>query len=338
LLAAIASDVGTPQSTDEQRDKAESRRPANAPGITEFAHLHAATRVEQGFTLTEMVAEYRAMRASLTRVLVAEQVEGYQLVRLGEAMDQALVESICWYIGLVERGRDLFLAIFSHDLRNPLNAAMLSAEVLLGDESLGSDSTIAAVRVRNSVARMGRMLDDLLDFTRTRLGSRLPTTRADTDLRAVVDRTVDEIRAANPRRDVQVDAPDPVRGSWDGERLTQMLGNLLGNAIQHGDPARPVRVSLRPEHGHALLAVHNDGPAIQPEFMDKIFDPLVRGAVQEAERRTNRASLGLGLYISRQIAKAHGGDITVTSAQDTGTTFLVRLPLASVAGAQPRPA
>lgn len=329
LLSAIQADLASSMSDHERAEKAQGRRRENSPDLTEYAHRHAATRLQQGFTLNQAMEEYRALRASIHRVVQEHKSEATvdDIVRLQEALDQVIVEGVCWYGGQIERGRQLFLSIFGHDLRNPISAASMCAEALLLDERLSSESTVAAVRIRNSVVRMSRMIEDLLDFTRTGLGTRLPTARARMDLCAVVAKTIDELRAAHPTRDIRLDAPPELWGDWDSERLAQMMSNLIGNAVQHGDPLSPVSVSLRADPDQVVrITVHNHGPAIAPEFRQKIFDPLVRGVVLEAEFRNSKPSVGLGLYISREIAKAHGGSIDVESSEDQGTTFMVKLP------------
>jgi signal transduction histidine kinase len=329
LLRAIANDLAAPQSPGERTQKSQGHRPDGGHALTEFAHHHAAARLDQGFTLNQMVDEYRALRASINR-LVQEHARDATLdeaLRLQEAIDQALVEGIRYYDMQIEHGRQLFLAVFGHDLRNPISAAATCAEVLLAGETLGSDATAAAVRIRNSVSRVSRMIEDLLDFTRTGLGTRLPTAPARMDLCAEVAQVVDELRAAHPGRWLEFECGSELWGNWDSQRIAQMLSNLVGNAIQHGDPGFPVLITVGVQAGDvACISIHNKGPAIAAEFRGRIFDPMVRGVVQEAEHRSNRPSIGLGLYISREIARAHGGNIEVDSWPDRGTTFTVKLP------------
>lgn len=329
LLNAIADDLESPQSGAQQKGKSRGLEPGHAPAVTSYARRHAQTRLEQGFTLDQVVAEYRALRASIMRLdsMQGTRAPGIEdLVRFNESLDQGLVESIAWYGSQVEHARELFLAILGHDLRNPLGAVTMSAEVLLQDEHLGADSTMAAVRVMNSCRRMGNMIEDLIDFTRTRLGTRLPTQLAVTELRPVIEQTLEELKAFHPRRDIRYDCQDGVKGTWDAARLAQMLSNLVGNAIQHGELDRPVSVKAWAEGEDVVLTVHNEGPPIAADMVARIFEPLMRGVVQEAELRSRRGGLGLGLHISREIARAHGGTIEVASSLESGTTFSVRLP------------
>ncbi len=328
LLLAMAVDLESDQSHQEQADKAQGQRPGNAPVLTEHAHAHAAHRLEQGFTVDQLLAEFRALRASLSRRLLAIQADLGDVIRLNEAIDQALLESIGWYGAHVELARKLFLGVFGHDLRTPLGAVMMSAEVILRDPALSPQSTVAAVRMKNAAQRMSRMIEDLIDFTRTRLGTRLPTRPERTDLFAIVQQTVEEQRAAHPTRDIILEPHAPLWGVWDGGRLGQLVSNLLGNAIQYGDPARPVKVGMCQQEAQAELHVHNEGAPIPEEARARIFEPLARFSRQETETLGHRASIGLGLYISREIVRAHGGVIEFESSQGRGTTFTVRLPVA----------
>jgi len=152
------------------------------------------------------------LRATVTRLLEAKPPAPTlgELIRFNEAIDQALVESVSWYAVQLEHSRELFLAILGHDLRNPLGAMLMLNEVILSDTRLSSASTMAAVRVMNSGTRMSRMIEDLIDFTRTRLGTKLPIERSRIELGALMRQTADELHALHPTRDIHVDSP----GAW----------------------------------------------------------------------------------------------------------------------------
>lgn len=335
LLRAVASDMDSPQSSTDQQAKSRGRRPGNSPRISAYARRHAATRLDQGFTLDQVASEYRALRASVLR----QWLEGTRpaspdvqdLMRFNEAIDEALTESLAWYGDRIAHARELFLGALGHDLRTPLGAILVSAELLFRDESLGTSSTKAAVRIFNSANRMRNMITDLLDFTRTRLGVRLPIEKSWSSLGPLFRQTVEELLSLHPDRRIDYDAQGDLSGHWDVSRLQQMLSNLAGNAIQHGEAGTPVTVLARGEEAAVIVTVHNEGPPIAAAMLDKIFDPLMRGVVKEAERRNHQTSLGLGLYICREIAQAHGGDISVSSSREGGTTFTVKLPRTSKA-------
>ena len=174
-------------------------------------------------------------------------------------------------------------------------------------------------RIVTSARRLTNMLNDTLDFARGRLGSPIPITRAPTNLRMAISEVIDEVESANPGSLIEFEANGDLDGIWDAARLKQMVVNLLLNALQHGS-SKNVKVKARNDEHYATLEVHNEGPPIPQERLATIFDPLVRGSDQD------KTSLGLGLFIVNEIAAAHNGIITVTSSEDTGTDFAVRLP------------
>ena len=218
--------------------------------------------------------------------------------------------------------QERFVAILGHDLRNPL--ASLGAGIAL--LKAGKPERIAGVAARmdSSVARMSAMVDQLLDLARARLGGGIPVAPAPADLGAVVSRIVEELRASNPGRELSVTAAGPLAGTWDAARLEQVVSNLVGNALSHGAPGSPVQVSATGNDGVVTLAVHNRGKSIPPALQQVLFEPFRRGD-REATGK-GASGLGLGLYISREIVRAHGGTIEVASGDAEGTTFTVRLP------------
>jgi len=142
----------------------------------------------------------------------------------------------------------------------------------------------------------------------------------------VCEEVVQEIRAAHPEADVRFQAHGDLTGEWDADRLRQVVSNLLGNAVHHGGGAGPVDVSASAEGSHVRLVVRNGGPPIPPEALTTLFDPLIRVSSPDAQERRRHGSIGLGLYIARVVALAHGGDIEVKSSGEAGTVFTVRLP------------
>ncbi|MBN9681960.1 MULTISPECIES: PAS domain-containing protein [unclassified Corallococcus] len=216
------------------------------------------------------------------------------------------------------------MGIVSHDLRNPLNSIMLGTTSLLRREELNERATKAVLRIQASAERAVRMIRDLLDFTQARLGGGLPVQRQDLELGALVRQVVEEMRMTAPERDLQLSLPQAgLRGCWDPDRVTQLLINLMGNALKYSPEDTPVAVRLREVPGSVLLEVHNGGAPIASDVLTRIFQPMQRGAPgMDAATR----SVGLGLYIVRTIVHAHGGTIDVTSTREAGTTFTVRLP------------
>jgi signal transduction histidine kinase len=219
--------------------------------------------------------------------------------------------------------RERLLGMIGHDLRSPLSAVTFAAELLRlepcshGHERIGE-------RIANSAARMARMIAQLLDFTRARLGGGIPIQPVPCDMGAICHRVVDEIQMAHPAAPVQTSIGSPVWGQWDPDRLADVITNLVGNAIEHGATGTPVEVTLEDQGDRASLRVCNQGPTIPAADLPTIFDPFHRGRV--ADRCAGkRAGLGLGLYIVQQIVLAHGGTVDLES-HDGVTKFTVVLP------------
>ena len=332
MLTAIAADLATPQGSRAQAEKSKGQAPEADPAPPTAAGEHGAGRAESGFSVAQMVAEYRALRASVIRLwthaqggLAADEVE--DLTRFNEAIDQALAESIDRFEESVEQAKETFLAILGHDLRLPLGAISTSAAFVLETGALEEPQRTLVVRIAASANRTVGMVGELLDFTRSRLGGGIPVVRADTDLARVVREAADEVRAAYPGHEIRVDGVGEQRGQWDAGRLAQAVGNLIGNAVQHGSEGDRVTVEVRAEgEDQVALTVHNGGPVIASDQLDGIFNPMkARQTLRQADRGPT-GSLGLGLYIAERIIDAHGGRIAVESSEARGTTFTVHLP------------
>ena len=333
ILLATAHDMGSTQSATERSAKSKGRRPADGDGVdlNGASELHAIDRLGSGFDLLEVVAEYRALRASVLQLwadsgAAPHERDVYDVTRFNESIDQSVAKAVSSYTKRVDQSRDLFLAILSHDLRNPLNSIAMSAELLphLGEpapEAVGVASQIAT-----NAQVMARMIGDLLDYTRTRLGAGMPVAPAPMDVGALCRAVYDEFRTAHPEREMRFRSEGEVGGQWDADRLRQAVSNLMGNAVQHGGDAAPIELAVVGEASELRLTVHNGGPPIPAGELSKIFEPLVRGSSAEHPKKNRPGSIGLGLYIAREVARSHGGDIDVTSTADAGTTFTVHLP------------
>lgn len=223
-----------------------------------------------------------------------------------------------------QRERELMLGVIGHDLRTPLTAIKTTAEMLLRRGALTPPQTRSVTRIAASSERMTRLIGQLLDLARLRAGVAMPLSRAAVDLGELCQDVIAETHASQPDQQVVLQCDAAVVGTWDKDRLGQLVQNLVTNALQHGDGEEPVVVRVAGEHGDGVLEVHNGGPPIAPELVPTIFDPF-----RSASPR--RAGSGLGLYIADQIVRAHDGRISVTSSEGDGTTFRVELPLAPVA-------
>ena len=222
--------------------------------------------------------------------------------------------------------REQLIGVVGHDLRNPLNAIGASAYLLERTEELSAAGHRALERIRNSGARMARMINDILDFARSSsVGGGLPMHREWVNLHDVTRSALEELQVAHPGRRLELEVEGDGWGHWDADRLAQVVGNLVSNALHHGKPDVPVRVRVRGIGPEVHQSVHNEGVPIPPEIQATLFQPFRRATTGKAATR----SVGLGLYIVRQVAQAHGGEVTVHSTQQEGTTFTVRLPRGS---------
>jgi signal transduction histidine kinase len=331
LLLAIAADMDQEQGAESKQQKSEGDRPHNAPEVTRIARDHASQRFDQGFSLDHLVAEFRALRASVIRRWTAQLAEPRladleELTRFGESMDQALSESASLYGKKVDDSRNLLLGVLGHDLRTPLGVVHLSASYLLRTDSLTGAQTKAAARILTASERMRGMVKDILDFTQTAFGVALPITPAPTDLAVIARAIVGEVSTLYPDSRIELlPCHGDLAGRWDAARIGQMLANLIANAAQHGEPGEPVTVEVTGSEDRVHIKVSNTGEPIPAEKQHVLFSPMRQPPTTEDERNTGSSGLGLGLYITKQIAEAHGGSVGLVSDAD-GTTFRVDLP------------
>ncbi|WP_042267214.1 sensor histidine kinase [Paraburkholderia heleia] len=326
LLVRIAADMRETQTAAQQTAKSLGDRPPSESGFNETAHRHADDRLAQGFGINEVVAEYRAMRASvLRRWQGASQLDAssfQEMVRFNEAIDQMLAESVRQYAQRTERIRDLFGGVLAHDLRSPLGAILNSVEILLRDNGLSPLSVKAIAHVQHGAGRMKRMIDDLFLFTRARLGDTLPLEPTPQDMGHICQDAADEVRAAFPDAQIVVQLTGELDGNWDAGRISQLLVNLISNAVQHGSGKICVRATGFADR--VTVAVSNTGRPIPAQLLPTLFDPLTR-ATRTQGRQGTTSGMGLGLYICRSIAVAHKGTIRAESTEN-GTIFTLQVP------------
>ncbi len=221
--------------------------------------------------------------------------------------------------------REQFIAILGHDLRNPLQAIFLTSELMVRKTR---DPVMAdmASRIKSHSRRMSSLIDDILDFARGRLGGGIGLhVEAIKDINADLTSIVQELQAGHPSRQILSNIRVSRTLRADLGRLQQVASNLIGNAVTHGAPGTPIKVSALTDEGDFVFEVWNEGEPISPDHITKVFDPFWR-----RETAGNREGLGLGLHICSQIVRAHGGTLSVTSSRQAGTTFTVRLPLQGV--------
>lgn len=216
-----------------------------------------------------------------------------------------------------DRAKEEFIAVLGHDLRTPLSAILLTAQSHQQQPSALEPCREAGRRISTSASRMGRMIDSVVDFTRSRLGGGIPIKREATDMAALCRAPLDELRAIHPAADISLKVEGDVRGEWDPERVLQVIANLVGNAAKHGDGK--VSVSVRGSDDSVVLEIHNGGVPVPSHKMEHLFEPFYPGGQR-------RDGLGLGLYIVDQIVRAHGGTVRAESTATAGTTFTVYWP------------
>jgi signal transduction histidine kinase len=324
ILAAVMIDLRNAQSSEDETAKAQGYQDTSA-GPLSAAQTHGRLRAKAGFNIDQLVGEYRVLRASVLRLWVANQSADAETVgdmlRFNQAIDQGIAESVAHFSVEAEAWRQLFLGVLGHELRGPLNSILLSAELM---SKMTHDVPLSehTGRLIKSGKRMKALLDDLLDFSRTSLGMGIRITRRDTNLATDLGEEVEVLRAAWPKITLEFDATEQVQGNFDASRLRESLANLVSNAAKYGTADGKVRVVLEEHEGQILLTVKNTGGDIPADTLATMFEPLHRGA---ESRLHDGSSLGLGLFIVREVAKAHGGEVMVESSSEE-TTFTMRLP------------
>ncbi|WP_236445677.1 sensor histidine kinase, partial [Pseudomonas syringae] len=278
MLRAIATDLQTDQSLQQQVDKSQGH---GASDEQTAAKSHAITRLMSGFTIDQVVSEFRALRASvikqwMSREALDTQQQIEDMIRFNEAIDQALAESISSYTSAIQASRNIFLGILGHDLRTPLSAILLGADVLLRTHDLGARPTKVASRIYSSVKRANQIVGDLLDFTRSQIGPGIPLKKTEVDMQPICVRIVEESSTVHPEADIRLTSDEPVIGRFDGDRLEQVFSNLIGNAIQHGNSSDPVEVTLAVSKNELHFTVHNTGSPIPEDVLPFIFNPMDR--------------------------------------------------------------
>jgi signal transduction histidine kinase len=319
ILIAVVKDMATFQTGQEQSEKSQGRGAVRS--MEWSGRLHADDRIQHGFSFRSVLAEFRALRASVLRLYAASgDSDVTEVPRFNEAIDEALTESMERFAARTDAFRDQFIGILSHDLRTPLGAITTAAALLAAPVDNPERRTRVVTRIMTSASRMERMVADLLELTRARLGGAMPLNRRSTDLGSLCAEVIGELRAGRPHAVVELTARGDVSGDWDPDRLSQVVSNLIGNAIQHGDGSS-IGVTVTGDEEAVTLAVHNGGDPIPPDVLPAIFDPLTRVSGTHESR-----GIGLGLFIARTIVCAHQGDLGVTSSSEHGTTFTARLP------------
>lgn len=349
ILRSVARDMKQHQSPEQQASKSVGAAGAGgdaSDALDEGSTLHGEERAGQGFHITDVVAEYRAVRASVLRLWTRHLPNWNQddlddIIRFNEALDQSLRNAVESYSERVERSRRMFLGILSHDLRNPLACIRIATHLLSRKE--GHAPAVDEVSMIDaSTETMQHLITDLTDYALSGLGQEMPLNREPIDLTLLCREVVASYRTTHPGRTLRLHADPAITGVWDAARMRQLVSNLVGNALDHGSTDGPVDLSVlmeeSPQHNAAaVLTVHNEGPPIPPKALSTIFDPLKSHVTRDAAARRNQHNIGLGLYIVREIVLAKGGTVEVNSTAEEGTTFTVRIPRVPTPSADTHP-
>jgi signal transduction histidine kinase len=328
ILSAIAQDMKQPQTAlqQEQKSKGLASREVGSPDTA--AELHGEQRFDAGFDLTQTAAEFRALRASVIRLWLLSSpplgpAEVDELVRFNEGMDQALAESLYKFSKAAAHNRNLFLGVLGHELRTPLGTIMASAHTQVKAAERGQVFPDASIRVLRSSKRMESLLNNLLEYVRSGVDGGVRLEPIELRMDELCEKLARELEAYHTGHSIQVRCEGNPVGKWDEERVAQAVSNLLNNAIKYGAQDQPIRLMVDGrDDDEVRISVHNFGPPIPPEARETLFEPLTRGV----SNNNSDASLGLGLYIVRAIAKAHAGSVSVASSREEGTEFSIRLP------------
>ncbi|HZX25894.1 MAG TPA: HAMP domain-containing sensor histidine kinase [Telluria sp.] len=328
ILREIAADIERQQSGRQQYEKSRGEMPHEQGSA---AAVHGRLRHASNFSLQQLSAEFRALRATVLRLWLPSvqqmsETTVYEMVRFNEAIDQALAESIKTFLAQADSTRDLFLAVLGHDLRAPLATVSLAADLLMRPNLPKDQVTGLGQKAKHSTMLMSAMVTDLLGFTRVQMGAGLPTTPSMTDALAVCTAAVTDARAMYPGSTIVFRPDGNLVGLFDAVRLQQLLTNLLINAAQYSAKGREVVLEAGGTADAITFNVRNIGPVIPPEALKTIFQPLVQLDKDVEGDPRPKTSLGLGLFIAHEITVAHHGEINVTSNATEGTVFSVKFP------------
>ena len=256
MLDAIANDMRTPESSVSKEQKGKGLNPDNSPALKSAGHAHAIARLAEQFSLSELVSEFRAIRASVLRLWTRQHPNTdehlNEIVRFNESIDEILAASSQNYSARINEARNVIIGILAHDLRNPIHSVTLGARYLLQSNSTDSNGIKAVARIQRAASRMSELVENLLDYARTSLGDSIPVSPEATTMNAICSRAIEEVESAYPGRDIALVCARDVEGTWDSSRIVQLLTNLLTNALQHGD-ARWCRQRHRLEKGQLRL-------------------------------------------------------------------------------------
>lgn len=330
MLQAIAADMTIVESEQQKKDKSISEVSGKIDKSS-AASIHGSLRQRSGYTMPQVTAEFRAMRASVLRLWMnastrTSKANIDEILRFNEAIDQALQESAIQFAEQSDRTRDTFLAMLGHDLRSPLATMTMAGAYLVRPSLEQADALQIGGRVSRSAASMTTMVNDLLEYARTQLGGTVPIKLVLGDIFDICQAALDDAATAHPDCIFKLETSGEHIGDYDAPRLAQVFSNLLNNAAQYKGEKHPVTISAFGNKDATIVQVKNYGPMIPRASLAAIFDPLIQLSVAPDQKGPISTSLGLGLFIARVITTSHGGSVEVESTAENGTIFTVRIP------------
>jgi signal transduction histidine kinase len=270
-----------------------------------------------------VISEYQLLRWAIFDVLRLNNVhlDNDEVLVIHASIDDSIREAVNTFALAQAALRERFVAALTHDLRNPLAAANVAAELIQHTSDSPKIKELAD-HITDNLSRIDGMIRDLLDAVVFQAGERLRLQLEEFDITHVAREACDELISIHGPR-VHL-AGESVKGCWDREALKRAIENLIGNAIKYGAPGTPIRVRVDSQHGRMMLTVHNEGDPIPPEQMECIFQVFRRA---ESAKDGDKQGWGIGLPYVRSVAESHGGSVGVDSAKGLGTTFVIDVPL-----------
>lgn len=323
VLRAMVRDLEQPQTRSEEIAKSEGRAPPMT-GET-AAEIHGRMRAESGLSVGQVVAEFRVLRSVVSRMwndsADHDADTRADMIRFNEAIDQAIAESVSFHSAEVQRWRNMLLAVIGHDLRNPLQSVISVSDLLayrLGDTEYAPH----VATITSAAEQLTELLNWLLDYSTAQLGRPMPVSRKPTNLATAFNAELDLVRSAHPAVSFDLRLNGDLTGEFDQNRVREALSNLLSNAVQYRGPATDIRIIATDRGEQVRLEVRNRGTPIPADAAHRIFEPLRRA--DKGHRADTQRNLGIGLFIVREVARAHGGGVGVDSG-DGEITFWMEL-------------
>ena len=329
ILEAVVTEICTLQTNEKQINKSKGLIPS-LPGATETAaESYGLLRAKGGFEMKQMLSEYRALRASVLKLwfvsCTTTTPNSDDIVRFNDAIDRALSESTNVFTKKLEEQRNLFLGMLWHDMLTPLQAIQMIA-MLLQRTSTEKKVTEAAKRMVECGSLLTGLLDELIQFTKIKLGLGIRIDPTPQDMASLVGEELNQLRVAHPNKKLNFQVSGPTKGVWDGESLKRVLGNLVVNAIKYGNESSPITIRVAGHAEKVTFEVRNEGTSMDTSTLQALFEPFREG---NTIRNYEGDGLGLGLFIAKQVVVAHDGGINAR-CEGGETVFSVQVPTVSL--------